>query len=128
STLGCMSKVIPAKTNPTPPPPPETSETSSSQLSKSHSRNKPSKTKTSDKGRLTPSKVTATTATLEAIADMDIDNHEPEQDAYFTPSPTHNHHSSPDTTQQDPPIDTSAILQAIMALNSKVDAMSSDDV
>ncbi|PWA41104.1 hypothetical protein CTI12_AA555720 [Artemisia annua] len=126
STLRGVSKVIPPKTNPTPPPPLETSEASSSQLSKSPSINKSSETKTGDKGQHTPSKVTAATATLEAIADMDIDNHAPNQDTYFTPSPSHIHHSSPNTTQQDPPTDTSAILQAIMALTSKVDTISSN--
>ncbi|GJY94181.1 hypothetical protein Tco_0510542, partial [Tanacetum coccineum] len=36
-----------------------------------------------------------------------------------------NHHSSPNPTQQDPPTDTSAILQAIMALIPKVDTINS---
>ncbi|GJS82127.1 hypothetical protein Tco_0748668 [Tanacetum coccineum] len=84
--------------------------TSSSQLSKSSSRNKFSIMKTR----------------VEATADMDIDDHEPDLDFYLTPSPSHSHHSSPNTAQQDPSTHTSAILQAIMALTSKVDIISSN--
>nr|GEV61149.1 retrotransposon protein, putative, Ty1-copia subclass [Tanacetum cinerariifolium] len=48
---------------------------------------------------------------VEATTDMDIDNHEPGLDFYLTTSPSHSHHSSPNTAQQDPSTHTSAILQ-----------------